>query len=552
MTELYQLFFRYLNAVWKRRWIVLLGAWAVAIPGWLFVASMPSIYQSSSRVYVDTSSVLQPLLRGIAVQPDLGTQVRLMQQTLLSRPNLIQVARKTDYDLTASSEGQQEALLSKIQRNTAISSDRQNIFSISYQDTDPQRAFEVVEALLALFVESNLGQSRQDLDTAESFIDRQIAEYEARLNEAEERLAKFKQDNIDVVLGEGSYLSRASAANALKQQLEQALEVAVAQRNHLLGELENIPETLPSDLLNAGPPDDTERRIVETEALIRQLLSQYTERHPDVVTARRQLAALLTKQKASRQALAEAAAAAGEDAVAEKAAFGAPNPIYGEVKLRLIELETQIEDLRRRAADARIQAEKLAAKAEDVPKVEAELQRLNRDYGIIKARHDELLARRESARMSRSRNAIGQQVQYRLIDPPVVASQPVGPNRPLFLTAVLVAAIATGLGTALVLVILDTSFMSVAELRQYTGLRVLGAISDSRRGVARLGAETAVVTAGAGALFGALAILLYVERQYGLNAFTASLGGNVLERGIDAVQTRLGEVIYFLRAQAGL
>lgn len=222
VTELYQLFFRYLNAVWKRRWIVLLGAWAVAIPGWLFVASMPSIYQSSSRVYVDTSSVLQPLLRGIAVQPDLGTQVRLMQQTLLSRPNLIQVARKTDYDLTASSEGQQEALLSKIQRNTAISSDRQNIFSISYQDTDPQRAFEVVEALLALFVESNLGQSRQDLDTAESFIDRQIAEYEARLNEAEERLAKFKQDNIDVVLGEGSYLSRASAANALKQQLIRA------------------------------------------------------------------------------------------------------------------------------------------------------------------------------------------------------------------------------------------------------------------------------------------------------------------------------------------
>lgn len=552
MTELYQLFFHYLNAVWKRRWIVLVGAWAVAIPGWLIVASMPSIYQSSSRVYVDTSSVLQPLLRGMAVQVDLRTQVRLMQQTLLSRPNLIQVARKTDYDLTVNSESQREALLGKILRNTTIASDRQNIFSISYQDTDPQRAFKVVEALLALFVESNLGQSRQDLDTAEGFIDRQIAEYEARLNEAEERLAKFKQENIDVALGEGSYLSRATAANTLKQQLEQALEVALAQRDHLLGELENIPETVPSDLLNAGPPDDTERRIVEIEALLRQLLSQYTEKHPDVVTARRQLSSLLAKQKASRQALAEAAAAEGEDAVAEKAAFGAPNPIFGEVKLRLIELETQIEDLRRRAAAARAEAEGLAAKAEDVPKVEAELQRLNRDYGIIKARHDELLSRRESARMSRSRNAIGQQVQYRLIDPPVVATQPVGPNRPLFLTAVLILAVAAGLGTALVLVILDTSFTSASELRQYTGLRVLGAVSDTRRGTARLGAETAVVAAGAGALFGALVVLLYVERQYGLNAFTASLGGNVVERGIDFVLIRVNDVIYFLRDQVGL
>lgn len=552
MTELYQLFFHYLNAVWKRRWVVLFGAWAVAIPGWLFVAGMPSIYQSSSRIFVDTSSVLQPLLRGIAVQVDLRTQVQLMQQTLLSRPNLVQVARRTDYDLTVTSDSQRDALLGRILRNTSITSDRQNIFSISYQDTDPQRAFKVVEALLALFVESNLGQSRQDLDTAEGFIDRQIAEYEARLVEAEQKLAEFKRANIDVVLGEGSYLTRATAANSLKQQLEQALEVAIAQRDHLLSELKNIPEMLPSDLLNAGPPDDTERRIVEIEAQLRQLLSQYTEKHPDVVSARRQLSSLLAKQKASRQALAEAAAAEGEEAIAENAAYGTPNPIFGQVKLRLIELETQIEDLRRRAAGARAQADALAAKAEDVPEVEAEYQRLNRDYGIVKARHDELLSRRESARMSRSRNAIGQQVQYRLIDPPVVAAKPIGPNRPLFLTAVFIAAIAVGLGAALVLVILDTSFATVSELRQYTGLRVLGAVSDVRRHTGRLGAEAAAAAAGAGALVVALIVLFYVERQYGLNTVTADLGGNVIERGIDFALTRAHDIFYFLRAQAGL
>src|SRR3546814_14799893 len=88
VTDLYHLFFLYLTALGKRRWIVLLGTWAVAIPGWLLVASMPSVYQSSSRIYVDTFSVLQPLLRGIAIQNDLETQVQLMQQTLLSRPNL--------------------------------------------------------------------------------------------------------------------------------------------------------------------------------------------------------------------------------------------------------------------------------------------------------------------------------------------------------------------------------------------------------------------------------------------------------------------------------
>src|SRR3546814_20607152 len=73
--------------LWKRRWIVLLGTWAVAIPGWLLVASMPRVYQSSSRIYVDTLSVLPTLLRGIAIQNDPAPPFHLMQQTLLCRPN---------------------------------------------------------------------------------------------------------------------------------------------------------------------------------------------------------------------------------------------------------------------------------------------------------------------------------------------------------------------------------------------------------------------------------------------------------------------------------
>src|SRR3546814_7378298 len=218
---------------------------------------------------------------------------------------------------------------------------------------------------------------------------------------------------------------------------------------------------------------------------------------------------LLAKQKASRKALAEA----GETIGAEKASYGQPNPIYAQVRLRQIEIETQIEDLRRRAASARGEAEALAAKAESVPQVEAEFQRLNRDYNIIKARHDELLSRRESARMSRSRDAVGQEVQYRMIDPPVVPNQPIGPNRPLFLTAVLVVAVIAGVGIGLVLVMLDTSFSSMTELRDYTGLRVLGSVTDTRiKGSTRF-ADAVVLAAGFAGLAGTLGMLLRSEEH---------------------------------------
>ena len=548
MTEIFTLFFYYLNGLWKRRWIALLGTWAVAIPAWIAVASMPSVYDSSSRIYVDTSSVLQPLLRGIAVQSNLQTQVQLMKQSLLSRPNLLEVARKTDYDLTVTNDAQMESLLDDIESRTSVSSNREDVFSISFEDTNPQRAHEVVQALLSIFVESNLGQTREDLDTAEEFIDRQIAEYEARLEEAEDRLAKFKQQNIDVVLGEGSYLARATAATDIMERLEQDLSVAIAQRNLLRQELATIPETVPTEALNTGPPDDTQFRIVELEAQLRQLLSQYTEKHPDVVIIQRQLDAMLARQEAAIAALDEAGGGPGEDLGEESEVFGTPNPFHGEVKLRLIETETRIEDLRRRAAGARAEAEGLAAKAEGVPRIEAEFKRLNRDYGVVKARHDELLSRRESARMSRSREAVGQQVQYRVIDPPVVASQPIGPDRPLFLMASLVAALGVGLGLAFLLVILDTSFSTVAELRDYTGIPVLGAVSDNRKQRTSRMAGTLALGAGFAALLLTLGALLMAERQYGLDTLIAAeSGSNVFSDGANLVVDKASELINWMR-----
>jgi len=549
VTELFQLFFHYLNGIWKRRWVVLVCTWAVAVPGWLVVASMPSVYQSSSRIYVDTSTVLQPLLRGIAVQSDLGAQVRLMKQTLLSRPNLLEIARKTDYDLTVTSDAQMETLLGSIASRTSVQSSREDIFSISFEDPSPQRARDVVQAFLTIFVEGNLGQSREDLDSAEEFIDRQIAEYEARLEEAENRLARFKRENIDVVLGEGSYLERATAATNRMERLEQDLSVLLAQRTHLSQELAAVPETIPSSLANSGPPDDTEIRIVNLEFQLRELLARYTDKHPDVVTTKRQLDALYAKQQAALAARAEEALLA-DGSGDSMDANGAPNPVYSAIKLRLVEVETQIEDLRRRVADARKEAEALASKAESVPQIEAEFKRLNRDYGIVKARHDELLGRRESARMSRSREAVGQEVQYRLIDPPIVPSHPSGPNRPLFLTAVLMFSVASGIGIAFLLVLLDTSFATVSDLTAFTGLPVFGSVSDTRERMIGHFAGFTALSAGFAGLLLVYGFLVVLERQYGLDTVIGvNLRADLLSRGLSTVVEGASDLIGWMRAK---
>ncbi len=124
MYDLYVTALYYVGAIWKRRWPACLVAAVVSVIGWTAVILIPDSYQSSARIYVDTSNVLQPLLRGITVQTNMAAQVRLMQKTLLTRPKLEEVARATGYDLTASSPGEMDLLLEGLRKRTSVSATR--------------------------------------------------------------------------------------------------------------------------------------------------------------------------------------------------------------------------------------------------------------------------------------------------------------------------------------------------------------------------------------------------------------------------------------------
>ncbi len=106
LTELHELS----AAVWRRRWHVMIVSWLVCAFGWAYVAKLPDMYISTARIYVDTQTLLGPLLKGIAVQSDLEPEVAMMERTLLSRPNLAEVARATDLDLEVTTPEEIEKL----------------------------------------------------------------------------------------------------------------------------------------------------------------------------------------------------------------------------------------------------------------------------------------------------------------------------------------------------------------------------------------------------------------------------------------------------------
>src|SRR5246127_4738406 len=101
MQELVEQLLAILRGMWQRRWFGLGVAWLAAVIGAVVVFRLPDKYEASARVYVDTQSLLQPLMAGMAVTSDAGQQGAILSRILLSRPNLEKIIRKSDLDTSA-------------------------------------------------------------------------------------------------------------------------------------------------------------------------------------------------------------------------------------------------------------------------------------------------------------------------------------------------------------------------------------------------------------------------------------------------------------------
>ncbi|MGB5569760.1 MAG: chain length-determining protein, partial [Sedimenticolaceae bacterium] len=133
MHEVVVLLLRYARGTWRFRWWMLGIAWAVSIVGWSVVAKLPDQFEASARVFVDTSSVLRPLLQGLAINTgDTQQQIFLMTRTLLSRPNLEKVMRMTDLDLQATTDTEKEEIVDGLKKKITLSgTSRENLYTIS-------------------------------------------------------------------------------------------------------------------------------------------------------------------------------------------------------------------------------------------------------------------------------------------------------------------------------------------------------------------------------------------------------------------------------------
>jgi len=480
MDDLIRELFTYIRGMWKHRWAGLATAWGVGLVGTGVIMSMPNQYEATARIFVDTQSVLKPLMAGLAIQPDVNQQVSMLARTLLTRPNVEKVIRMSDLDLGVKGQKDKDQLVDTLMASIKLIATRgDNLYNIAYRDTNPDKAKKVVQVLVTMFVESGLGDKRKDTASARKFIEEQIRSYEQKLVEGENRLKEFKLKNlaIDEEFGKDS-LTRLAEMGTQVREARLQLNEAEHSRDALKRQLESGEEELMVAQKSADPITDfsvpeIDSRLDALRRNLDELLRKYTENHPDVIGTKRIIVQL---EQEKRREVEKRKAAAPKSAAGGVAAPMA-NPVTQQLKVSLAEAEANVASLRSRVGEYEGRLAKLRKRLEMQPQIEAEFEQLNRDYGINKRNYDQLLSRRESASLSSELDTTATLADFRLIEPPRVAPKPVAPNRPLLLSGLFAAALAAGLGLTFIMSQIRPAFFDLRALREVSGLPVLGAVS---------------------------------------------------------------------------
>lgn len=448
---------RYAASAWRHRWKAVALTWLVALLGWTVVNLLPSRYVSTARVYADADAVLGMLLRGIAIDNSPAAQVEVLQRTLVSRPNLERVVDRAG--LSHRTGAGRERTIDAVARDLTFTLQGKNLFTVEYRDTDPRIAHDVVQQVVALFLELASGSDRRQMENARTFLMQQLATYEQQLREAERRRTEFIARYQDLLAVNGSP-SRLDTVRTRIQTLHGELSDAIGRRDLLKQQIAALPET--------APPVSAAASAAEAEQRLMVLRQRYTELHPEVAAARAAL---------------EAARAVGSN---RRAATGTPSasPMREQLTVRMLDTESQIASLERQLRDVEAEGGRLEEMARGAPEVQAQFANLDRDYNVIRRNYEELLARRESVNIAEAARTGTDRVTLEVVDPPTMPTGPASPNRQMLAAAVLLAALGAGGALLLLQVKLDTRFYTVRDLRG-VGVPVLGAFSIPSRGRVR-------------------------------------------------------------------
>jgi len=498
------------KSIWSRRkWLALLAFAIPFVTAVSLITFMPSLYRSTATILVDRQQVPETMVRP-TVTSALETRLHSISQEILSRSRLDALIRQFNlYADTRRGTQQLEDVIQRMRGDIKLelksvdqTEDRRTAtisFTLSYAGRNPEVVARVTNTLASFYIEENLkARERQAAGTAE-FLKVQIADVKKRLDAQEALVSEFKKR----YMGELPQQTDANfnAIDRLNMQLRLNSDNqarAIDRRDALARQLADAASLSPAA---AASPEGRVDRLARLHEELRALRGTYSDKYPDIVRLKQEIAEL-------ERDIAATDATKAADTAKDKKPTSAVSPFVLRIKESQALVDSELNILRNEEKRLRDALASYVGRVQNSPAREKEMRELSRDYEATREYYASLMKRYDDAQLAESMEQRQKGEQFRLIDAAVPAGEPSAPNRLRLIMLTLVGCLGLAVAAVVVAEQINPSFHSVDDLRALSTVPVLLTIplivtpDDTRRGIRRLRLAAAATAIGLVVLVG--------------------------------------------------
>jgi succinoglycan biosynthesis transport protein ExoP len=520
-------FGQYVAILKNRKRYFIFPAVAVFVVAALFAFLWPASYESSSTILIEEQQIPPEFVRS-TVTGFADQRIQSLTQQILSRVKLWEIIQQFDLYSNLREKLTREEILEKMRDNIKLETISAEVgdtskrrrpgqsamtiaFSIVYRGENPGRVQKVSGTLASLYLEQNLKTREAQAQSTTKFLEAELKELQERIKELGAKITAFKEQHEGLLPEQQAFnRSQVERMDTEIKQLENNIRNAEERRIYIEGQL----ATVNPDASYSGPGGDRVMspgdRLKALEVFLTDLRSKFSDDHPDVRKARREIAELkklagstggsaVARRKQVAKLQNELAEKQGKysdqhpevkklkseialleqeprQATSPKTITDAENPAYVSLTTQVKAAEIDISAFRSQQATLQNKIQMYRQRLEEAPKVEQGYMALMRDYQNAHSKHQEVMNKILEARISEGMEEHQKGEKFTLIDPASFPEKPVSPNRMLILLAGAICSLGVGFGSVALAEHLDHSVHNSDELARLTGLPILGSI----------------------------------------------------------------------------
>lgn len=458
-------FQKYYKMLVKRRYLFIASAlliMSVVVWGSFF---LPRMYEAKSTVFIERS-IIMDMVKGITITPSVEDKIRVLRYAMLSRESVLNVMKKLDLDTKAKSDRELEDMITRFQKGTDINIKGNDLFIVTYRDKNPKLATEYVNNLVRAYVESNVSTKREDAYGANRFITEQVKLYKEKVDKAEEAIVKYRQSKgVYMSVDDRALITEIKGYQTEMDTMRIRRNELVATRNSIKSQLKGEEPFTVAVLSSRKGGGSTDAQITMREERIKQLLTSYTENYPEIIKLKAEIEALKARPRTSDTS----------DRTIPESEMSTLNPIHQDLKQRLFQVEAEIQAIDARMRQLSAVIGRKEGELRNIPAEKLKLAELEKERDAHRAIYEQLLARQGQSEVSKQMEVEDKATNFRIVDPAVVPTKPVSPNRVRLILLGILAGFAGAAGIVFLRETIDTSVRESSTIREM-GLEVIAVI----------------------------------------------------------------------------